>query len=196
MLTDNNILNSHQYGFHTGYSKDLALRKFIANIIDSLEEKKPSIASCINLTKAFSCINHQILIQKSPLHGIKGTTLNWISSYLNEHYQHVKIKNTTSEPLLIRSGVPQDPIMSPVLISIYINDIFLLTNEFDTTLILHADNTTCLISANTIDLALSKLKEFLGIIHRWFQANRHIRHFFFRIFHTVQAYGQHVEKLD
>ena len=59
--------------------------------------------------------------QSIPLHrlhhdfGIQGTALDWFSSYLTNRTQYISIHCYTSQPAPISFGVPQGPVLGPVL---------------------------------------------------------------------------------
>ncbi len=67
------------------------------------------------LKKAFDTVDHQILIRKLELYGIKNSELAWFSSYLHGRTQVCGVNNTTSSLKHIPCGVPQGSNLGPLL---------------------------------------------------------------------------------
>ena len=68
-------------------------------------------------------MNHAILLTKLGHYGIRGTSLEWFGSYLNERKQYVHFNGQSSELKYISCGVPQGFAFGPLLFLIYINDL-------------------------------------------------------------------------
>ena len=79
----------------------------------------------MDLSKAFDCIPHDLLIAKLHAYGSSFETLTFLNSYLRNLKQCVKINNTCSDFLKILSGVPQGSILGPILFNIFLNDLLL-----------------------------------------------------------------------
>ena len=81
-------------------------------------------AVLLDLSKAFDCIPHNLIIAKLAAYGIERRTLRLIYSYLKGRKQCVKINNTYSDYNEIISGVTQGSILGPILFNLSINDLF------------------------------------------------------------------------
>ena len=71
----------------------------------------------IDLKNAFHTVDHQILLRKLELHGIKGQALTLLKPYLTNRNQKCQIKR------LIKCGVPQGFILGALFFLLYINDL-------------------------------------------------------------------------
>ena len=84
----NNLLSSSQFGFRSGASTEHALLKFSDDILKLFDQKKVAIATFMDLSKVFDCVDHIILLSKFKRYVIHETALQWINSYLSdcEHF--------------------------------------------------------------------------------------------------------------
>ena len=81
-----------------------------------------------DLTLAFDCVDHNVLLDKLQFCGIKGSTNNLIKSYLKDRYQRVVIKNKSSSICCsgwntVKRGAPQGSVLGLLFFLIYINDL-------------------------------------------------------------------------
>ena len=70
----------------------------------------------MDLSKAFDCIPHDLLIAKLAAYGLDENSLVYIYSYLKRREQCVGINNTYSNFQLILSGIPQGSVLGPILL--------------------------------------------------------------------------------
>ena len=73
-----------------------------------------------DLSKAFDCINHELLIAKVHIYAFSLESLTFIQSYLTNQIQTVKINSWFSEYSNIESGVPQGSISGQLFFNIFI----------------------------------------------------------------------------
>ena len=112
--------------------------------------------------------NHSILLQNPEYYGFRGNVLNLFSSYLLNRQQYVSVNNVNSSTQYIKYGVPQGPVLGPILFLLYINDV---GNSCDSTPRLFADD-TCVIAKGTSPAQLEQqLNHELKQIVAWINAN-------------------------
>ena len=81
-------------------------------------------AILMDLSKAFDCVPHDLIIAKLDAYGFDMSSLKFILSYLTNREQstHINGKNSPFETIL--SGVPQGSILGPIIFNIFIKDFF------------------------------------------------------------------------
>ena len=79
----------------------------------------------MDLSKAFDCIPHDLLLVKLAAYGVDENLLCYIYSYyLLNRKQCVRINNINSDFLNVVSGVPQGSIVGPILFNCFFCDFF------------------------------------------------------------------------
>ena len=79
-LEANNILDKNQGGFRKTHSTTDTIVKFTQEIFSAMNNKETALVTFIDLKKAFDTVDHQILIRKLELLGIRNKSLTWFSS--------------------------------------------------------------------------------------------------------------------
>ncbi|KAF2352687.1 Reverse transcriptase domain [Trinorchestia longiramus] len=62
-----------------------------------------------------------LLMAKVEAHGIRGNYSRWIRNWITGSTQRVVIHDQASDSTLVKSGVPQGSVLSPLLFIIYIH---------------------------------------------------------------------------
>ena len=159
------LLNLNQFGIRKHYSTDLALAQLYDKVLEAMANKKHVIGIFMDLSKAFDTLNHDILLKKLEVYGIRGVTLSWFS----DSQQYVDFNGISSNLLSINCGVPQGSISGPLLFLLYINDIINSTPFLS--FILFADDTNIVCSHDRLDTLVRTLNQELPKVSTWFKRN-------------------------
>ena len=125
-----------------------------------------------DLSKAFNCIVHDLLIAKLAAYGFSNTALRYVYSYLNNLKQRVRINNTYSNYQKIISGVPRGSILVPVFFHLLVNDLFLFVS--DVSLHNFANDNTLSAFAEIILKLIDILQPGSETVFDWFKNNKMI----------------------
>lgn len=129
-----------------------------------------SAAVCIDIAKAFNCINHVLLLNKLKALGFPISLVNLLKSYLADRKQIVKLNGYSSEEEYVTDGIPQGSYLGPTLLLVYIND--LMNINFRGFLNLFTDDSCIAVSNNNTQKLCEDLNHDLNLFYEWFVRNR------------------------
>ena len=116
-LSSNGFFYENQYGFRKNHSTELATSFLINKICNAFENNLKVMSVFLDMSKAFDCVDHDILLQKMNIYGIRGNALNWFKSYLSGRTQKTVFNGTLSTNVYsLECGVPQGSILYMLMI--------------------------------------------------------------------------------
>ena len=104
------ILSKYQCGFPRGYNVQQCLITLIEKWRKSVDNGGAFGALFTDLSKAFDCLSHELLIAKLDAYGFDKNALKLVNSYLPNRKQRVKINDKYSSCSEILFGIPQGSI--------------------------------------------------------------------------------------
>ena len=165
-----NILSKFQCDFRRGYGPQHCLLLMIDKWKKVVDNNKIFGAVLTDLSEAFDCICHDLLIAKLNAYGLSLPALKLIKDYLQNRKQRTKIGSSYSDWEDITSGVPQGSILGPLLFNIFLCDLFLEdeNNYFAN----YADDTTPYYFGSTTTEVLDNLSCLTKKLFSWFANNQ------------------------
>ena len=124
----------------------------------------------MDLSKAYHCLPHDLLVAKFEVYGIDKTGLNLIHNYLSNRKQRIKINSSYSNRYDIVQGVPRGSILGPLLFNSFVNDLFLFIER--TKICNFADDNIIYSCQNDLKTILEDLRyDDIVTLLRWFREN-------------------------
>ena len=98
-LNDYNLLTSSQFGSRPLHSCETMLLQLTDTLLHSMDKGELSGILLVDFRKAFDLINHELLLQKLAIYGLKDATLQWFRSYRPDRTETTRL----NWPLNLRS---------------------------------------------------------------------------------------------
>ena len=146
-FTLNKLFTSQQYGYRANRSTELAALELMDRNIDNMNRNLTPVNVYIDLSKAFDCLDHNILLSKLKFYGLSDDSIRLLKNYLSNREQYVQLGIIKSQLHGISRGIPQGSLMGLLLFNILNNDLNAATKKID--LIMYADDATLVLTLET-----------------------------------------------
>ena len=110
--------------YRTNYNTQHVLLRLLEEWRQHLDKNKTVAGILMDLSKAFHCVPHDLLLAKLAAYGIDDNSILFTHSYLSSCKQCVCINNILSEFNEVISGVSQGHIVGPILFNCFFNNFY------------------------------------------------------------------------
>ena len=154
--------DKYQHGFTPKKSTVTNLIEVLNMWSESISHGIPVDVIYLDYEKAFDKVPHRRLLLQLNKFGIKGNTLSWITDYLQDRTQRVRVNGAISSSIDVLSGVPQGSVLGPALFLIFVADVSTIINNI---ISLYADDTKLFNSL--YEYSTEIIQEDINILSRW-----------------------------
>jgi hypothetical protein len=161
-------IHPSQHGFLSSKSTVTNLVEHTSCVRSNMAQHSQVDTIYTDFSSAFDKVDHKLLIFKLMKYGIRDPLLQWIESYLSDREQRVNFLKYLSDPIKVKSGVPQGSILGPLLFIMYTNDFTELVRDCITSS--YADDTKLSKAIKSL-VDCFKLQESINILNDWSNKN-------------------------
>ena len=168
------LLPNTQSAYRSHFSTETAVLKFLSDSLSSFDKGEVILATFLDLSSAFDCVDHSILLRRLNISvGLRGPVLRWFESFLTNRFISVHHGHCTPFAPVV-CGVPQGSVLGPLLFSLFISDLAPLVSHFALDVHLFADDILLYGSSSkhNLDDLSSKVSLCLDDILYWLKCNK------------------------
>ena len=104
--------------------------------------------------------------------GLSGKVLDWLRSFLKELSQRLLIQDALSDVLCLSCGVPQGPVLGPLIFTMYSRPLGVTARRFGVGCHFYADDTQLYVSRyvgseSKVPSSLKNLEHCIAVIRLW-----------------------------
>ena len=148
-LEENRKISPYQAEFRRGRSTTDQCLRLSQQISDGFQAKPPqrTLLTLFDYSRAFDTVRRSALLKKMLKKEVPETFVSWVRSWLSNRIARVRVEDSRSRARVMREGVPQGAVLSPLLFITFLNDL-LYGFTPDTLVSSYADDLVLAVSGN------------------------------------------------
>ena len=177
-LSEHDLYPLRQSAYRRGHSTETALLKIYNDILMAMNRQEVVLLVLLDLSAAFDTVDDSVLLSRlSTSFGIRGTALEWFTSFLSGRSQRVSISGKCSESLQLNQGVPQGSCLRPLLFTLYASKLFEVVKRHLPSVHAYADDTQLYLAfkpgcaSSTYD-AMAAMERYINEIRAWMLSDK------------------------
>ena len=163
------IFHKYMFAYRKFHGCPTALLTLTEQWKEELDRHKVIGAVTMDLSKAFECLPHDLILEKLEFYGPSAKSISPLRSYFSSRYQRVKLENTFSSWIGMSAGVPQGSILGSLLFNISMNALAYTTEN--SKMLNYADDTKIYLSHSEPQIVEGAINRDLESARLWFKEN-------------------------
>ena len=103
-------------GCYRAISRRTAMLRVWSDFLTSADARKVTLLGLLDLSVAFDCVDHDILLQRlEVVFDLTDTAVDWIRLFVSGRTQRVSYHSRLSSPQSVLFAVPQGSVLGPLL---------------------------------------------------------------------------------
>jgi hypothetical protein len=124
-LDTNGLTSDKNSAYKPKFSTETLLVKIHSDIMNCMDKQQITMLVLVDLSSAFDTVRLDIITEiLSKRFNMSGSVLNWITSYLGNRGQRVRINDVISEVHSVKYGVPQGSCAGPIVFLGYLTSLY------------------------------------------------------------------------
>ena len=162
------MFNKLQAGFRKGRSCEDQILKVVQRIEDGFQEKKMerSVLVLLDYSKAYDKVWQNKLLLAMDEKGVPHKFLKWIAAFLTDRQARVRFQSSHSKTRVMRQGLPQGAVLSPLLFLFFIDDLAEQLPD-DTLNTLFADDVSAVATHRSKEVAMETAQRTVNVVAAW-----------------------------
>ena len=165
-LEDIGFINKYQSGFRQNKSTDDHLFRLSQSVMESFNRREHVVAAFLDVEKAFDNVWHNGLRYKIFMLDLPTKMTCWLSDFLVGRVIQVNVNGFLSDQINPTTGVPQGPVLIPLLFLIYVNDLP-KPHHRQNSKSQFADDTALWAASRNVHIAVKLLQKDLRKLAKW-----------------------------
>ena len=168
IMETGNHFSKLQAGFRRGRSCEDQILKLTQAIENGFQKKRMerSVLVLLDFSAAFDTVWRQRLLLSMSEQGIPLQIIRWIASFLDNRQARVRFGDGLSKARIMRQGLPQGSVLSPLLFIMYIDNLAKLLPDSET-ISMFADDVSILSTRRSKEDAEKAAQEVVDIVVVW-----------------------------